>query len=169
MSDDDTEIGFRAPQFQEVERTMPAYIKWQSIAFDIILRTPADLLCRMHDMTTEQLKLLLADRRFVAMARDTKSSLDKGGVKATFKMRAGMIAEELLPELRRVALSGLTEAKVKLSIMDALTRYSELDPSIGKGKHDGVVVNFAFGAGMPGLSRLSNQPEAITINQGSEA
>jgi hypothetical protein len=95
------------------------------------------------------------------MATETKAALAKGGAKATFKMRAGMIAEELLPELRRVALSSLTDPKVKASIMDAMTRYADLDPSIGKSKNDGVVVNFMMGPGMPGLSRLSGQSEVI--------
>ena len=152
---------FAAPRFHETERALPDYVKWQSIAFDIVLKTPAPLLLRMHGLTAPQLKALVGDARFAEMVRETKHSLNKGGIKATFKMRAGMIAEELLPELRRIALSPLTDPKVKVSIMDALTRFSELDPSAGKNKNDGVTVNFAFGAGMPGLSRLSGQPEII--------
>ena len=154
---------FRAPQFVEQERTLPNYIKWQSIAFVVVLLTPAELLMRMHDLTKSQLIGLAKDPRFKTIINDTKEALAKGGAKATFKMRAGMIAEELLPELRRVAMSQYTDPKIKKDILDAMTRYAELDPSINKNKNDGVTVNFSFGGGMPGLSRLSGHPEVIDV------
>lgn len=141
--------------------------QWPSFCAEIMLEpTRTAEICERYGIDPADATVLMKhNEQFEAIRAEVRAKLDKyvAEGKDGFLLRAALMSEELLPELRDIAKdksnTGPTRVRAIENVME-LAEYRNKPGTGGNGRvaggsNAGVVMNVSFGAGLPTIEALT--------------
>ena len=116
------------------------------LAFDIALQyDPVPVVLRNHGVTADQYAQLKAHRPFLLAIKNFRDEIREKGV--TFKMKAKMLAEDLLEDAYLMSRNPDTPASVRMKGIENVVRWAEHEPRKDTGGGDGTSFNIQINLG----------------------
>ena len=168
--------GFENPQDDE-EQEKPAGalapplklrpMAWGSLIMEMMLDPQSgDEILKAHGTTAQEVSDLMANNaEFKTAIRECQSRVKAHGASSGFVLRNQMIAEELLPEMYRMAVDKTSPPAVKLRAIENAVSWGRLDPKLDKDRREQTDTGVHVSINMIGLKDM---PQIVSIEQTRE-
>ena len=127
--------------------------QWQTnLVIDVAMGVDADAICEAYNIQFTQLQYILKMPSFIGRLAEMEKELSKAG--ASFRIKAGMQAEEYLKTSFAMVQDKNTDDKVRRDLIEATARWAGFDkPAVdpqGAGGGGGFHININLGAAVQG-------------------
>ena len=140
---------------------------WGSLIMEMML-DPAngDEILAAHGTTAQEVNdLMLNNDEFRTAIRECQSRVKAHGASSGFVLRNQMIAEELLPEMYRMAVDKNSPPAVKLRAIENAVSWGRLDPKLDKDRRAETDTGVHVSINMIGLKDM---PQIVSVEQTRE-